>query len=407
MFCIILPFKTKKVNLGPYLHELLLEHETVIVPGFGAFISNYKPAEINRETNKITPPSKEITFHQKIRNNDGLLVGRVAEGEAVSHFDALKLIEKERENIIYQLDKGEEVFFENTGILFRNEKNEIDFEPQTEENLLLDSFGLEPLSLEPEQEKEIAAGAEKEEKLQEDEISGQEDVVEGEPEEPEKSTLEDAGAQFSAAQEQVRKGTEELSSEEKLPEKEQTPEPEPVMAEAPFLKDKPDEKEKKRSWLWFLLLLIPLVAAGIYLAKDKLFPEKAYKIVLQEEAVQGSQAPENNVIVADSIVTDSVQQIPADTMNQPAKDVPSPMLEPGAPRFYLVGGSFREEENVDKFMKQFDAEGYEPFYLGKRGSFYIVAIGVYSTEKEAVIARDSFTEQNPGSGTWVFEDKTE
>ena len=128
------------------------------------------------------------------------------------------------------------------------------------------------------------------------------------------------------------------------------------MAEASVLKEQPEEKEKKRGWLWFLLLLIPLVAAGIYLAKDKLFPEKAYEIVLQEEAAQGNQATENNVIVADSIVIDSVQQIPADTVNQPAKDVPSSMLESGAPRFYLVGGSFTEEETVDKFMEQFDAD---------------------------------------------------
>ena len=87
-----------------------------------------------------------ISTH-KIRNNDGVLVGYIAESEGISHFDALKKIEKERENIIYQLDKGEKVTLENTGVLFFDKKHEIQFESFHDDNLLLDSFGLEATSL--------------------------------------------------------------------------------------------------------------------------------------------------------------------------------------------------------------------------------------------------------------------
>ena len=51
------------MNIGKYVHELLLENDTVIIPGFGAFISNYKPAEIDEETNELKPPAKEVTFN--------------------------------------------------------------------------------------------------------------------------------------------------------------------------------------------------------------------------------------------------------------------------------------------------------------------------------------------------------
>ena len=83
------------MRIDKYIKELLLENETVIIPGFGAFISTYKPAEINKENDTIKPPSKEISFNQNIRNNDGLLVGHVADAQGISHFDALKEIEKE------------------------------------------------------------------------------------------------------------------------------------------------------------------------------------------------------------------------------------------------------------------------------------------------------------------------
>ena len=142
------------MNLEKYIHSLLLENETVIVPGFGAFVSNYKPAEISK--NEIKPPSKEISFTQQIRNNDGLLVGYIADEEGISHFDALKKIEKERENLIYKLDKGEKTIIEDAGELFYNEKNEIQFTPFHDDNLLLDSFGLETISIKNKVEKTSA-----------------------------------------------------------------------------------------------------------------------------------------------------------------------------------------------------------------------------------------------------------
>ena len=131
------------MNIGKYIHQLLLENDTVIIPGFGAFISKYKPAELNNDTNELKPPSKTISFNQQIRNNDALLVGKVAEGEVISHFDALTAIEKERENIIYQLDKGDKFLLDEIGELFLNEQNEIQLIPIEKDNLLLDSFGLE------------------------------------------------------------------------------------------------------------------------------------------------------------------------------------------------------------------------------------------------------------------------
>ena len=103
------------LNLSNFIYSLLLENDTVIIPGFGAFVSTYKPAVILE--NEIKPPSKEISFTQKIKNNDGMLAEIIARKAKISQSYAMKRIEKAHENMLYELDKGETVIIENIGTL--------------------------------------------------------------------------------------------------------------------------------------------------------------------------------------------------------------------------------------------------------------------------------------------------
>ena len=372
------------MKISTCIHKLLLENEIVIIPGFGAFISQYKPAEINPENDEIKPPSKELSFNQKIRNNDGLLVGYFAEKKGISHFDALREIEKERENIIYQLDKGEKITFENVGILFRNPDNEIEFESFQQENLLIDSFGLEATSLTP-SETEIETEVE-DEKHEEQEIpvsGGENEITEPETEP-------------------------EIISDKEMEEPQET-----IHEPTTFVKEqlvfgvyKPagpgeeENKKKKRGWLWLFLIFIPIIIAGYFLYNRNVAPPQIQK----ERPVQKKEAVESNKnLLPDSTKLDSTQQETSETL-QP--DQTSTIENMNQGNYYLVGGSFKEEENAEKFLEEFNAEGYTPFKLGKRGNFYIIAIGRYNTEKEAVTAQNQFMDKNPDSGTWVYKDET-
>ncbi len=407
MFCIILPLK--KVKLAKYLHALLLQHETVIVPGFGAFISNYKHAEINKETNEIIPPSKEISFSPKIRNNDGLLVGYVAELHSVSHFNALKIIEKERENIIYRLDKGEQIILENIGVLYRNDKNITEFTQHIQENLLLDSFGLETVSLDEEE--------------QEKESDGNHIVISETEEEAHSETLDEENTgqsvekpeEVQITEEPVNQENEEVPEEDIVQasaeeteekEEEKIPEVEAVATKEFVAEDQPEEERKKKAWLWFLLIFVPLIAVGIFLGKDKFIQKNGNEDVVQKNIVESSSAPKEIIAIPDSVANDSLQVQKPDTMEQVvAENIQAETPDHEKPKFYLVGGSFTVEENAGKFMEQFDVEGYEPFYIGKIGNFYYVGIGIYNSEKEAVEAKDLFLRENPDSKVWVPTDE--
>ena len=91
------------MEITAYIKELLVENDYVIIPGLGAFVAGYKPAHTDDTQESILPPSKEVTFNRKLKNNDGLLVGTIASEEGISRFDALKKVEEFRENIQYRI----------------------------------------------------------------------------------------------------------------------------------------------------------------------------------------------------------------------------------------------------------------------------------------------------------------
>ncbi|MGM0619680.1 MAG: hypothetical protein ACQETJ_01425 [Bacteroidota bacterium] len=366
------------MKLGKYIQNLLQENETVIVPGFGAFVSVYKPAEIDEQSDEIKPPSKAITFNPKIRNNDGLLVDAIANKEGISHFEALKKIEDERDEIIYQLDKEEKVTLENAGVLFLDESNEIQFEPSEGKKLFSETFGLEETSLKDEPEP----------------------VPEQIPEE-EKIT-ETTGVE-EPPEEQIPEGE---STEQEF---EKEPEPETVPHSLPDEPEKPEKK--KKGWLWFLLILIPIVAAVIFiLLKDDVVKEQPPVAEVTENEPPAEEIPAEEetseslpVTGEDSVQTDSVETVQEDSVQIEEITIDSAhYLKPDTTMFYLVGGSFKEAKNANKYFRKLENEGHEPFHLGKQGSYYIVGIDIFDNEIEAYGAQYNFLDKYPGSGVWVF-----
>ncbi len=63
------------MEISQYIKELLILNDCVIIPEFGGFVANYKPATI--ENNQFFPPAKEIAFNNKLVSNDGLLIKHI------------------------------------------------------------------------------------------------------------------------------------------------------------------------------------------------------------------------------------------------------------------------------------------------------------------------------------------
>ncbi len=126
------------MTLEIYIKELLYRYDCVIVPDFGGFVTNNKPARIVGNT--FLPPYKQITFNSLLQNNDGLLANHIASVDKMPYKSAVNFIHFEVEAWIDKLME-ESLELQGIGTLVM-ENDTIHFEPEAQTNYLTSSFGL-------------------------------------------------------------------------------------------------------------------------------------------------------------------------------------------------------------------------------------------------------------------------
>ena len=130
------------MQLDQYISDLLYRYECVIVPGFGAFLTQYQPAIIHESTNAFYPPKKKLSFNAQLIDTDGLLANYIAKKEMIPHEDANAKIASYVRFIFDGLHKGSIIDFKNIGSFQMSEENALQFEPSYHLNYLTSSFGL-------------------------------------------------------------------------------------------------------------------------------------------------------------------------------------------------------------------------------------------------------------------------
>lgn len=134
------------MEISQYIKEILLLNDCVIIPEFGGFVANYKPATI--ENNQFFPPTKEIAFNNKLISNDGLLINYVSEAEGIDYFSAKQKLDSFVEETMLNLERNRNVYFEGIGYLHYDSRENLQFEPLLKQNLLVESYGLQSFSYE-------------------------------------------------------------------------------------------------------------------------------------------------------------------------------------------------------------------------------------------------------------------
>jgi len=125
-----------------YIEELLYRYHCVVVPGFGAFLTQTKSAEIHPESNTLYPPSKVVSFNEQLSKNDGLLVSYVADANNMSYEEMLEEVSLIVKDWKKRLQSGDSLELFKVGKLWRNTEGKILFEPENKINYLTSSFGL-------------------------------------------------------------------------------------------------------------------------------------------------------------------------------------------------------------------------------------------------------------------------
>ena len=132
-----------------YITELLYDHECVIIPEFGAFISKETPATIDYVNNRLTPPSKEVAFNGQLLADDGLLVDYVVKRENIARNEASKMVHDFAMQSLAVVEASGTLRLDGMGILSRVTDRDYVFQLDDDLNLFGDAFGLTSFSVQP------------------------------------------------------------------------------------------------------------------------------------------------------------------------------------------------------------------------------------------------------------------
>ncbi len=130
------------MKIAKYISNLLFEYECIVIPGLGGFITKEIPASIHPTQHSFSPPSKEVVFNIHLKTNDGLLINHLAQSENISYTDSKLRVDNFVNKCKTAFEKGKKIRFHKIGVLYKNDEENIQFEPDKSQNYLADSFGL-------------------------------------------------------------------------------------------------------------------------------------------------------------------------------------------------------------------------------------------------------------------------
>ncbi len=79
-------------RLALHIEYLLLRHDCVVVPGFGAFINVYHSALEDSQTHTFQSMTTEVRFNSALKHNDGMLATSYARRERVSYAEGREMV---------------------------------------------------------------------------------------------------------------------------------------------------------------------------------------------------------------------------------------------------------------------------------------------------------------------------
>jgi nucleoid DNA-binding protein len=133
------------MDISKYISELLYSYDCVIVPGFGGFVCNYRPADIHPVLNTISPPAKAVTFNKNLTGNDGLLANHISEKKDVTYDTATALINGWVTASLALLNNHDTLKLNGIGEFSINIEGSLQFTPCTDVNYLKSSYGLKTI----------------------------------------------------------------------------------------------------------------------------------------------------------------------------------------------------------------------------------------------------------------------
>lgn len=418
--------KGEKMEISQHIKNLLKTNSRVVLKNFGAFDTKHIPAVIDKETKVMKPPFKIVIFIPEFKEDTGLLTKYMAEQERMSLDNAAEQIEEYVKTLKTKLDSGQTVECKDLGKFVKAIDGSYEFSFLSDENLLIDSYGLPIVSM-SEQDKVtprpelIREQTKKEPEIKEPEIK-QSEIKK--PEVKEKIVIPPVKKEPVVKEKVVKE----------KPIKQKTVK-EPLTGEQP---------KKKRRGLLVFLILIGVIAAFLtavyflkpdYWTKGYNFTSEKFTIVKSTvsgwfnkdkdkfEIIEKIEKPDTNTISELNVDTsdqgnndsESENVTNNETENETVTNetetetvVENNTITPPSKtgKYHIVVGSLETEADAKQEQKRFTKKGISTDIIHVPSiNRYRLSAGAFKTPKEA---QDYFAElqkKYEGLEAWVWEKK--
>lgn len=116
-------------DLSLYIEHLLLSHDCVVLPHFGAFITLASTATRVEDEALFLPPKRMVSFTTDVVEDDGLLVDAIQQSTRCSSTEAKRRVQKLILDLRGQLLTDGFVDFGSLGVLSQDEDGHLSFAP--------------------------------------------------------------------------------------------------------------------------------------------------------------------------------------------------------------------------------------------------------------------------------------
>ena len=424
-----------------YILKTLQKEEYVFIERLGSFRICLRHANI--EDGIVHPPYNEVVFTQNDNEeNNFALANQISRDRQCLFTEANEQITAWVDELLAALQHNKSVTYEDFGTFMLDKKGNITFESAVIPQLNSMFEGLEPINLKHfEVPSAVVVESENgeeevEEEAMKDEEKGEEEVDEEamkDDEEGDEEAMKDDEEGDEKVEEEAMKDEEKSEEEVDEPVGANNDSPEDMVKvdEKDDEKDEEDDEDedddddddhKKRhglAWLWIVLLLLVVLGVLGYIFKDKLLGYyQQWKD--RKQPVEQVVAPDDNAD-ATATVDEITETEPEGADNDsPEETVSEPEPEPETytpavvkqssdgkydyirfekGHYYVIAGSFPNESDVVRHIRQKKLDQYSPKILKQDGvSNLRVCIGVFDTEAEA----ENFA-KGISSGYWVLK----
>lgn len=228
--------------LSKMVKEMILDNDSVTLPGIGSFVAEVVPATFSDKGYTINPPYRRLFFRQR-HQDDSRLIDFYCQSNGVAPADGERILTEFLAGLKEILIEKKNVILPGLGRLRATKENNFFFVPDEDLDIYPNGYGLEPISLKTHQETEEEVSAA---------IAGLRSIIE-EPEQEQVVVSEPEPIDISLPDEEP---IVEVAPEPETPVEPVAVEPAPAEPEAPV-----KEKAPRNPWMTLGLVLGALLLA--------------------------------------------------------------------------------------------------------------------------------------------------